>query len=113
MTLAMLSTDEKRVRGCFRLMRNLRETLRDCAPDGMSFEGLSMGMSGDFEIAVEEGATLLRVGQAIFGTRALAHAHYWPETDGGGIMVSRDLILVHCAHTHEFGATARAPPHLL
>src|SRR3546814_8799785 len=65
MTLAMLSTDEKRVRGCFRLMRNLRETLRDCAPDGMSFEGLSMGMFGVFEIAAEEGAPLVSDGEAI------------------------------------------------
>ncbi len=38
-----------------------------------------MGMSGDFEIAIEEGATIVRVGQAIFGPRALPDSHYWPE----------------------------------
>ncbi len=79
MTLAVFSADESRVRGCFRLMRSLREMLRDRAPDGMRFDGLSMGMSGDFEIAIEEGATLVRVGQAIFGARRLPDSHYWPE----------------------------------
>ena len=38
-----------------------------------------MGMSGDFEIAIEEGATVVRVGQAIFGARALPDSHYWPN----------------------------------
>jgi hypothetical protein len=37
-----------------------------------------MGMSGDFEIAIEEGATVVRVGQAIFGARPLPDSHYWP-----------------------------------
>lgn len=65
MTLAVFSSDELRVRGCFRLMSVLQRMLRDRAPPGVSFDGLSMGMSGDFEIAVEEGATLVRVGHAI------------------------------------------------
>jgi hypothetical protein len=37
-----------------------------------------MGMSGDFEIAIEEGATTIRFGQAIFGPRPLPDSHYWP-----------------------------------
>jgi uncharacterized pyridoxal phosphate-containing UPF0001 family protein len=41
-----------------------------------------MGMSGDFEIAIEEGATVVRVGQAIFGARALPDSHYWPAPAG-------------------------------
>ena len=40
-----------------------------------------MGMSGDFEIAIEEGATVVRVGQAIFGARAMPDAYYWPTAD--------------------------------
>ena len=40
-----------------------------------------MGMSGDFEIAIEEGATVVRVGQAIFGARAVPDSHYWPGAD--------------------------------
>lgn len=80
MTLAVFSADESRVRGCFRLMSVLQNMLRNRAPHGMSFDGLSMGMSSDFEIAVEEGATLLRVGQAIFGPRLVPDSHYWPDS---------------------------------
>ncbi|HPE29547.1 MAG TPA: YggS family pyridoxal phosphate-dependent enzyme [Parvularculaceae bacterium] len=79
MTLAVFSADETRVRGCFRLMSVLQNMLRNHAPHGMNFDGLSMGMSSDFEIAVEEGATLVRVGQAIFGPRPLPDSHYWPD----------------------------------
>ena len=39
-------------------------------------------MSGDYEIAIEEGATVVRVGQAIFGSRALPDSHYWPGMGG-------------------------------
>ncbi|MFC6489438.1 YggS family pyridoxal phosphate-dependent enzyme [Nitratireductor sp. GCM10026969] len=78
MTLAVFSTDETRVRGCFRLMRDVRDRLRQEAPDGISVDALSMGMSGDFEIAIEEGADVVRVGQAIFGPRPLPDSHYWP-----------------------------------
>ncbi len=78
MTLALFSSDAERVRRCFVLMRELRDRLRQEAPAGLSFEGLSMGMSGDFEAAIEEGATVVRVGQAIFGPRELPDSHYWP-----------------------------------
>ncbi len=78
MTLAVFSDDLERVRACFVLMRDLRERLRQEAPDGLSFEGLSMGMSGDFEVAVAEGSTVVRVGEAIFGPRGLPDSHYWP-----------------------------------
>ncbi|MBN9071983.1 MAG: YggS family pyridoxal phosphate-dependent enzyme [Rhizobiales bacterium] len=82
MTLAIFSADEARVRRCFRLLRDLRDRLRAEAPAGLSFEQLSMGMSGDFEIAIEEGATLVRVGQAIFGPRPTKDADYWPGAAG-------------------------------
>lgn len=79
MTLALFSSDVERVRGCFVLLRHLRDQLRQQAPMGVSLNELSMGMSGDFEIAIEEGATVIRVGQAIFGARPLPDSHYWPE----------------------------------
>ena len=79
MTLALFSADADRVRPCFVRMRDLRERLRQEAPAGLSFDELSMGMSGDFELAIEEGATVVRVGQAIFGARALPDSHYWPS----------------------------------
>ena len=78
MTLAIFSAEHEQVRRCFVLMRELRDRLRQDAPDGLSFDQLSMGMSGDFEVAIEEGATVVRVGQAIFGARALPDSHYWP-----------------------------------
>lgn len=78
MTLALFSSDAERVRHCFVLLRNLRDQLRQSAPAGMELDELSMGMSGDFEIAIEEGASVVRVGQAIFGARPLPDSHYWP-----------------------------------
>ncbi len=81
MTLAVFSSDIPRVRECFASLRELRDRLREEAPAHVSLEELSMGMSGDFEIAVEEGATVVRVGQAIFGARDLPDSHYWPAAD--------------------------------
>ena len=78
MTLAVLSADATRVRGCFRVMREVQERLRQDAPAGVCMDDLSMGMSGDYEIAIEEGATVVRVGQAIFGARPLPDSYYWP-----------------------------------
>ena len=66
MTLAMLTEDRPRVRGCFRLLSELR---RGAEQAGMALDHLSMGMSGDFDEAVEEGATLVRIGTALFGER--------------------------------------------
>jgi len=78
MTLALFSSETERVRQCFILLRNLRDGLRQTAPAGIVLDELSMGMSGDFEIAIEEGATVVRVGQAIFGARPMPDSYYWP-----------------------------------
>ncbi len=59
----------ERVRPHFRRMRELIENLRKDAGEPRSLSELSMGMSGDFETAIEEGATIVRVGTAIFGKR--------------------------------------------
>lgn len=82
MTLALFSAEAARVRRCFVLLRELRDRLRQDVPDGVSVDELSMGMSGDYEIAIEEGATVVRVGQAIFGARATPDAYYWPSSKG-------------------------------
>jgi pyridoxal phosphate enzyme (YggS family) len=85
MTLALLSAEPARVRQCFVLLRKLRDQLRSAAPAGIALDELSMGMSGDYEIAIEEGATVVRVGQAIFGARDTPDSHYWPTSgDAGG-----------------------------
>lgn len=78
MTLALFSSEAERVRRCFVLLRQLRDRLRDNAPPSVQLDELSMGMSGDFEIAIEEGSTVVRVGQAIFGARTTPDALYWP-----------------------------------
>lgn len=78
MTLAVFSSEPDRVRQCFVLLRTLRDRMRDNVPASISLDELSMGMSGDFEIAIEEGATVVRVGQAVFGARTLPDGHYWP-----------------------------------
>lgn len=78
MTLALFSSDAERVRQCFVRLRELRDRLRQDAPPAVSLDELSMGMSGDFEIAIEEGATVVRVGQAIFGARPMPDSYYWP-----------------------------------
>lgn len=83
MTLALFSAEAERVRQCFILLRTLRDQLRQSAPASIGLDELSMGMSGDFEIAIEEGATVVRVGQAIFGARAMPDSYYWPTETAG------------------------------
>jgi len=61
--------DPEAARPYFRQLRQLAETIRSAALPGVTLDELSMGMSGDFEVAIEEGATLVRVGTAIFGQR--------------------------------------------
>lgn len=79
MTLAMNSEDREAVRGCFVQLRELRDSLQATAPAGMQLTELSMGMSGDFELAIAEGATIVRIGQAIFGAREQPDSYYWPK----------------------------------
>lgn len=69
MTLAMQSDDAQAVRSCFQLLRTVQEQAREWSTQGLRFDELSMGMSGDFEWAIAEGSTIVRVGQAIFGAR--------------------------------------------
>lgn len=69
MTMAILSEDKESVRACFRQLRQLRDDTAALNIPNISLERLSMGMSGDFEIAIEEGSTEIRIGTAIFGSR--------------------------------------------
>lgn len=66
MTIAPLSGDPEETRPIFGRLRGLRDDLEALGIAGVTLPHLSMGMSGDFEIAVEEGATLVRIGRAIF-----------------------------------------------
>ncbi len=69
MCLPPYCDDAEEVRPFFRRLRELAEQIDQLQIPGVSMQELSMGMSGDFEVAVEEGATLVRVGTAIFGER--------------------------------------------
>ena len=68
MTMAPYVADEALLRTIFRDLRRLRNELNEQAPTAPLHE-LSMGMTNDFEVAIEEGATMVRIGSAIFGER--------------------------------------------
>jgi pyridoxal phosphate enzyme (YggS family) len=69
MTLPPYSPDPEDVRPYFRRLRELADHLATCDLPGVEMEELSMGMSHDYPVAIEEGATLIRIGTAIFGER--------------------------------------------
>ncbi|TAE47820.1 MAG: YggS family pyridoxal phosphate-dependent enzyme [Bacteroidetes bacterium] len=69
MGMAALTEDQDLIRSQFRGLRLLAGQLSQVVHPRISMQELSMGMSGDFEIAIEEGATLVRIGSAVFGSR--------------------------------------------
>ncbi|MGK7312740.1 MAG: YggS family pyridoxal phosphate-dependent enzyme [Candidatus Longimicrobiales bacterium M2_2A_002] len=69
MTMAPYTDDERVLRDTFRRTRELLDRCRQEAPGALSGRELSMGMSNDFEIAIEEGATCVRLGTVLFGER--------------------------------------------
>jgi uncharacterized pyridoxal phosphate-containing UPF0001 family protein len=68
MTIAPWTTEPEKVRPIFRQLRKLKERSEQIL--GAPLPHLSMGMSGDFGVAIEEGATLVRIGTALFGPRS-------------------------------------------
>jgi pyridoxal phosphate enzyme (YggS family) len=69
MTMAPYSDNPENSRPYFSALRELRDDINRAGIAGVSMEELSMGMTDDFEVAIEEGATIIRVGRAIFGQR--------------------------------------------
>ena len=69
MTIPPFDPDPEKSRNVFSQLRGLRDQMAELAIEGVNLNELSMGMSHDFAVAVEEGATLVRVGTAIFGER--------------------------------------------
>lgn len=69
MTIGAMEATASETQGFFRQLRVLRDTMQAKQWSGVDLRELSMGMSGDFEMAIEEGATLVRVGRQIFGER--------------------------------------------
>ena len=70
MTIGAFLPDPESVRPCFVLLREVRDRISEARIPGVAMDTLSMGMTSDFEVAIEEGATLVRVGTAIFGARS-------------------------------------------
>lgn len=79
MTIGLFSSDEERVRTCFQLLKSLQQKITNLNLPNVEMKELSMGMSGDLEIAIQEGATIVRVGTAIFGKRIYPDSYYWNE----------------------------------
>jgi pyridoxal phosphate enzyme (YggS family) len=79
MTIAPLTDDTTLIRQSFKQLRKLKDDLNS---KGFALKDLSMGMTSDFEIAIEEGATMLRIGSAIFGerTRQIPDIKNWKES---------------------------------
>lgn len=69
MTVGLFSSERDKIRKCFILIRELAERIRTLKLPRIDMSILSMGMSGDFQLAIEEGSTMVRIGSAIFGPR--------------------------------------------
>ncbi|MBX2924351.1 MAG: YggS family pyridoxal phosphate-dependent enzyme [Chitinophagaceae bacterium] len=81
MTIGLFSAETGKVRKCFRLLKNIQQQIIALNIPDIEMRELSMGMSGDLEIAIAEGATIVRVGTAIFGQRMYPDSYYWNETE--------------------------------
>ena len=79
MTIGLFSAETEKVRKCFQLLKNIQQEVISLHIPNVEMNELSMGMSGDLEIAIEEGATIVRVGTAIFGQRIHPDSYYWNE----------------------------------
>ena len=79
MTIGLFSDDINLTRPCFKVLYNIRKKIDSLHLINEKDLELSMGMSGDFEMAIEEGATIVRVGTSIFGKRVYPDSYYWNE----------------------------------
>lgn len=79
MTIGLFSSETEKVRKCFQLLKSIQRKAIALNIPNVEMKELSMGMSGDLETAIEEGATIVRVGTAIFGKRIHPDSYYWNE----------------------------------
>ncbi|EON70230.1 YggS family pyridoxal phosphate-dependent enzyme [Lysinibacillus sphaericus] len=79
MTIGKLNAKNDETRHCFRLLKQIQAQIKAKNFPRVEMDILSMGMSGDFEVAIEEGATMVRVGTSVFGQRYLPDEYYWNE----------------------------------
>ena len=79
MTIGLFTKDEVKIRKCFKVLKEINDNIVKEGIDRVDMKYLSMGMSGDYQIAIEEGANMVRIGTAIFGARNTPDAYYWPS----------------------------------
>lgn len=79
MTIGKLNATNDETRHCFQLLKSIQGQIREKRFPRVEMDVLSMGMSGDFQVAIEEGATIIRVGTNVFGQRYLPDSYYWNE----------------------------------
>lgn len=79
MTIGLFSTEKEEVRKCFQSLKHIQQQIISLDIPNVQMADLSMGMSSDLEIAIEEGATIIRVGTAVFGPRNNLDSYYWNE----------------------------------
>lgn len=82
MTIGLFSAETEKVRRCFRLLKDIQQQIISLDIPNVEMTELSMGMSNDLETAIEEGATIVRVGTAVFGQRMYPDSYYWNENKG-------------------------------
>ncbi|MET3037643.1 YggS family pyridoxal phosphate-dependent enzyme [Chryseobacterium sp. NRRL B-14859] len=79
MTIGLFSAETEKVRQCFKILKKVQQEIISENIPSIEMKELSMGMSGDLETAIEEGATIIRVGTAVFGARIYPDSYYWNE----------------------------------
>lgn len=79
MTMAPLTDDQDEIRSCFRTLRELRDQVQELKQPNAPCTELSMGMSNDFEIAVEEGATYIRIGSSLVGNETGVYSNEYEK----------------------------------
>lgn len=79
MTIGKFNATDEETRRCFRLLKNIQAQIKEKNMPKVNMDILSMGMSTDFKVAIEEGATMIRVGTSVFGQRYLPDGYYWNE----------------------------------
>ena len=82
MTIGLFSYETEKVRACFRLLKSIQQQIIGLKISNVEMNELSMGMSGDMETAIEDAATIIRVGTAVFGQRIYPDSYYWNESKG-------------------------------
>ncbi|WP_440879834.1 YggS family pyridoxal phosphate-dependent enzyme [Tenacibaculum sp. C7A-26P2] len=87
MTIGVFSSNDEEVRKCFQKLKLLQQKIISENIRNVQMHELSMGMSGDLEIAIKEGATIIRVGTAIFGKRAYPDSYYWNENSDTSLKI--------------------------